>query len=537
MEDIYFPVSDCIHNLSKLFTFFPLLKLSSSSRYNSKFIYELHNHDSVDQPIYYTSTNQIKLFHNLHTLIIPQYYSYCNLSTLTHIYNVRCANPYFFDNILCMTQLTSCVCVHSLRDVNGFHTNLRNLYDYCIDDYDSKSIYNFNDIISFTHLTGIDTVRLNEFNDITQLFVFSNLKSLKTDVFKNISELSNLKYLNKLTFLFDNVNALESILISHSNLTRIIITNVKYCSLINCYNLKYLKLCDYETFKIDNTSKLQTLILDSGCENNLKDFDISSCVNLEYFQYDDDILISDLTKLNSLSFKCVDHINVDQVTSNNLTFLNIYCPEKETIFDLINYTNLIKLSLSSALYRNIDMLVKLEYLSLTFAQTQNADQINCFHHLNLTYLQNMNVKVVNLFALTKLKSLTLSGLNNVSFFWDHDIQYLSLLTCLNLSLRIDSVHGLYSNRTFDARYLSRCVDLKYFICGFFLNELNVSKNIKHLYIPYAETYYDTLLSLTKLTYLCLVSDKNFVPVDLRNLKRLNNVSDERMLYPEVQEIE
>lgn len=78
MEDIYFFIFDCVHNLSSLFTFNPLISLSTTSKYNSSTIYELSIHDHDKFPIYYASINQLKKFHKINTLTISKYFSYEN---------------------------------------------------------------------------------------------------------------------------------------------------------------------------------------------------------------------------------------------------------------------------------------------------------------------------------------------------------------------------------------------------------------------------------------------------------------------------
>ena len=108
MEDIYFMISDCVHNLSNLFAFDPLLQISAISKRHLNLIYQLR----TDNIIYYTSIDQLKRFRNINTLTIPRYYQYNfrninNLSNLNHINNIILYNFDRYHYIALLTHLTS----------------------------------------------------------------------------------------------------------------------------------------------------------------------------------------------------------------------------------------------------------------------------------------------------------------------------------------------------------------------------------------------------------------------------------------------
>lgn len=210
MEDLYILVDDCIQNISSLFTFYPLLSLSQITKSNARFIFELTIHDHDNQPLFYSSHEQIKRFKNMHILTIGKYYSYPHLSELTHINDIRFYDNQLIDDLIHLTHLTSCR-DGVLKKHNYFHTNFRKSLDF---EYNYKK-YNFNDIASFQHITYLNALKLNDCRDVNQLTIFTNLKSLRVNYLQNLSNISLLKSLNSLLIEDDNYPLNHDVVISH----------------------------------------------------------------------------------------------------------------------------------------------------------------------------------------------------------------------------------------------------------------------------------------------------------------------------------
>ena len=545
MEDIYILINDCIHNLSSSFTFNLLLRLSAISKYSSCLIYQLKIHDHVNQPIYYTSTNQIKKFYNIDTVMISKYYTYNNLDKLTHIKNIR-----FYDlplphcvinNITKMTQLTSCnsVKLHSDK-ISYFHTNLSKLYIF----HHHEKIYDIKDIISFTHLTNINARKLHGCNSVKQFQEFVNLKSLKIYTLNNLSKLSSLRSLESIKISCDTTDFFT---IAHPTITSIQIYEGEDFEIQNCFKLMYLKLTNCENCIIDaNISCLLTLILEQY--NDLYDtlninFDINECVNLEYLVYSCNVkkfthLSSRLTKLNSLNLRYDVKVDVDDITANNLTYLCLYyC---KGVFDFNKYGNLKQLRLDNVTNINIDKLIQLEYLDLYYSDYENENNIthfiDCVNHRKLTYLSVRNYRIINLTRSNKLNELMSYHIDIIDMIdiWNNDIRYLTNLTYLCLYTKYTSKPELHSTKIFD---VSDYENLKYLECNFLLNDLSLLSNVNHLNISYYASYCDILSKLTKLTTLCLSSREEMDKIDIRNLKRLNYCSDRLFMLPEITMIE
>lgn len=532
MEDIYIFIADCVSSLSALFTFHSLLQISTSSKFNSNCIYELSIHHIPIHltPIYYTCTNQIKKFHNIKTLIIPKYYQYKNLSQLTHINNILFYNTQLINHITNLTHLTSCFLINKYSTESFFHTNLRKLYDF-----ESGSLrYNIGDIASLTQITRINTLRCQDLNDIMQLKMFRNLKSLNMKLLKNIDYISSFELLYNL-----NIRAeipTNSLIIQHSTLTNINISNVKNCSFENSNNLKYLALTDCEKCELLTYSTLRTLILWNIHYHPPEkiNFDINKCVNLEYLRCCQNIITLNqlkLFKLNSLWLKRPTSIEICNIIATNITYLSIeYLKE----IDFANFVNLKILNLNQSRNVNMDKLSKLENLTLF------ADLIDFQNHLNLTYLQMTYWRygTANLHRLTKLNTLILSCLSNkvIRKLWQKDISYLSALTYLDIS------NDENSKVAFNGEYLSNNVLLKSICCNFEISNLqyfNKFNDLSHLEIFYHSSWINSIVTnLTKLTCLRLKMNNTSI-VNLRNLTRLNFVNENQsnIIYPEMRMIE
>ena len=533
MEDLYFLISDCIHNLSNLFSIHSLLELSATNKYNSKLIYELKLHDHITQPIYYTSTNQIKLFRNINTLNIPRYISYNNLSQLTHINNVIFSNTWIITQITKLTNLISLIEVDMYGDEIEFrpyfHTNLKNLYDYESNSYDFSIEHNH--ITKFTRLTSLDVYQFNTCTDVEQLLIFNNLKSLKTDVLENMSMLSRLKSLCDLSIHSEFYN--ESFSVTHSHITRIKIEVSKNFSILQCFNLKKLEVNHCGIIHLSIFTDLRTLIistLHSKFETKFN-FDINQCVNLEYFECHGKILNTNFLHLHKLNQLALFHnsIEIHPSTASNLTYLYIFGYLK--IFDLSFCVNLKKLIIFSSQYININNVNKLE--SLEVYNNFHHECINGSNFANLTHLHGTNCSHCNLHVLTKLKMLTLINIDESELIkiWDHNIPYMSNLTYLSL-YAFDSAN----EKTMNTHYLSNC-KLKYLACNFKLNDLNKLTMLNHLKTILNKKTPDTITKLTRLTNIDIFAKDHEFSLDLKNLTRLNLAYDENITLPELKIIE
>ena len=547
MEDIYILINDCISNLSCQFTFHNLSQLSTISKYNSCLIYQLKIHDHDKQPIYYTSTNQIKKFHNIDTLTISKYYSYKNLTELTQIKNIRFYNMQCTDNITKMFHLTSCDLINTEDKkpilVPYFHTHLSRLYVF----HNSRKIYNIKDIISFTHLTNINAIKLRNCNDIEQFRGFINLRSLTIRVLKNLSKLSLFQSLHSLTIDCNIDTGYDLLIINHPTITNIKILHCERFEIQNCHELIHLILIDSKTGVFDsNISRLKTLILETNYdfydEMNIN-FDINEYINLEYLEYNCTIknftyLSSNLIKLHSLNLGCGAKIDVDGTVANNLTFIYLHTCACE--FDFNKYTNLKQLILTDTPNINIDKLVQLEYLNLCNLNSQHKIlSINCINYQKLTYLSLTNYKIINLNRSNKLNKLMICLANNIDIMniWNNDLKYLPKLTFLNLHATQIVESEWYSTKILDTSNLSNCLNLKHLGCNFLLNDLSLLININRLNIYYHESYRNILCKLTKLTNLHILLSERIDKIDIRNLKRLNRASTHDFILPEITTIE
>lgn len=542
MEDTYILISDCVHNLSNLFTFHHLLQLSTTQKQNSSCIYELSIHDHDNQPIYYTSTYQINKFHNIHTLTISKYYSYVNLTKLTHINNVRFYDFHLLEYITNLTNLTSCHCMQYTQGSFYFHTNLIKLYDFNRNFHE----YNISDIMSHTQLTNLDVNQLHNqhlYKDLTSLLTFTNLRSLTTDYLINMSEISQLKLLEKLT-LETNVNNNDfCIVINHSFLTYFVAAEVEAgeiqtCLLQNCHKLKYLELWDCKICALSSYSQLQTLLIYTYYNDLKIEFDVKKCINLQYLKFNHNIVdmedLKSCVRLNSLFISYSEKINISDIVAEKITHLYIdSCPGKQRL-NLEYFINLKILSLCSTLHTNINKLTQLEHLTLCASSDENDfGSIDFVNHLYLTYLEMTNDKFINLHLLTKLYELNLSNYDarDSKKVWKEDILHLHKLTSLDLSFQEVTLHG---------KYLSRCVSLKHFSCNCNVISLDcISNNLNDLDIPYCESNMETINTLTKLTYLDFLRINNHVHGDLKNLIRLNcDISgQEHLMCPKIKIIE
>lgn len=523
MEDIYLVISDCVCNLSKLFTFHPLLELSLIHKLHAQFIYELTIHDHDKQPIYHTSVDQIKRFHNIDTLTIPRYYDFYfdNVSKLTHIYNIRFYKTSLVSIVTNLTHLTSYRCFGS----EYFHTNLKRLL--YIQDNGGYKMEN-NEFKDINHL------RLHGLDDVEQLLLFTNLKSLHVEFLQDISKLSQLKSLHAL-----QIDIFRSdVVIHHPTLTRIEIWNSKHCTFQNCFNLKFIELIEYKSCSLDTYSMLQTIILISYQRKIDIQFDINKCIDLKYLKFDgNQIKINNITssliKLNQLDITLGANINIDNIIANNLTFLmlNNYLDT----FDFGNYINLKKLMLYDVKYINIDNIQGLEYLTIRNKFENYGNVINCDNHRYLTFLNLMNCSFSNLFQLTKLHDFTFSRFDYFELrnIWN-DMLYLSKLTSLTLFSK-NSYGYDHSCETFDGKYLSNCVNLKLLACNLSIGHLNMLTKIIDLSVLKIEIYGDIITQLTKLTRVEFLNEHDTELIfDLTNLNRLVIISGsiKNIIFPE-----
>ena len=538
MEDNYILVQDCIHNLSTQFIFDLLLQLSTTTKYNSNLIYEL----ITDQPIYYSNMNQIRLFHNIHSLTIPKYYSYNldnnNISNLTHIYEIKFYNISLIDDIIKLTHLTSCVLIEEQAN-KYFHTNLIKLYDFdCTHEW-STDIY---DIISFTHLTHFNVDELNAWIDINDLSSLINLRSLQTGIMKNISNLSIFTALDTLIISRNYLDPNE-IYINHSRLTKIITSNIAQCAFQDCGNLKYLQLSDCSTLTINESrSRLQTLILNSHWKHISKklDFDISECMDLRYLEYNvhniNQLYISSkLNKLNQLFVRNEDDLVMEYAITKNLTYLQLDNCEDTCNFG--NYINLRTLVINKSKYIYINRLRRLEHVSISNESASYDNRyINCKNYLNLTYLEVNNIRYNNLRFLTKLKTLICRNMRmcELNRVWVREIQHLLKLSCLHLFLRIDHMMQF---ELMDTCHLSN-LRLKEFHFNFELNNLNHLNELVNLQmLRYSLQYDNTFSTLTKLTNINV--SLNIRKLKCKNMHRLNYLCEDnedeniKLMQPEL----
>ena len=521
MEYVYILIQDCIHNLCSPFTFDLLLQLSITTKYNSNLIYEL----ITDQPIYYTSTNQIKLFHNIHSLTIPRYYQYNNLTNLTHINNIKFYNTSLIHDIIKLTHLTSCTLM-GINTHKYFHTNLIKLFD----SDDDREWCNISSIVSFTHLTYFDV-----YMNLNKLLSFVNLKSLKIHGTKNISNLSMFTALDTL-IIRRSIFCSPEININHSNLTKIITSGLQECIFQNCVNLKYLEITCCKKLTVDKT-RLQTLILHSDKLDGKLYFNFTECFNLRYLQLDfynvnvgcEFSKLTHLTKLTWLFMKNGYDCKINNVIANNLIYLR---SNNSCSFDFTNYTNLRTLITDNLEYTHINKLTKLEYLSLcdeTFNTSnlygQNALR-KCFidgeNHLYLTYLEISNIRCCNLRLLTNLKTLIWKGMRSVELnnVWDNVIKHLSKLTCLHLFW---NEYACYHAKIMDTSCISN-LKLKEFHSNIKINNLNHLNELNSLDVKYLPQYKKTFLKLTKLTN--IGKDMCYEGLKCKNMHRLNYETDE-----------
>ena len=525
MEEVYILIQDCVHDLSSQFTFNQLLQLSTASKHHSQSIYELKIHNHNNQSIYYSSTNQIKRFHNIHTLMIPKYYQYNNLNQLTNIHHITFCNMRLIDTITKLTHLTSCNLIDDdvLSSRKFFHTNLRNLYDLSC-NFEDMSYIEY--LTSFSHVTYINMYNSRDNPDVEILLPFVHLKSLDAFPLNNMSKLSLLKSLSEISI--HNYRRLNThIGIDHSMLTKVEIITIDTIVFQNCSNLVHLELINFKTCKMENIDLLclRTLIL-SPSDDIISDFDLNRCFNLEYLHCTCEIknisrLSSDLIKLNQLHLMHLADVNVDCVVANNLIDLSFFFDGRKStdVFDFIHCSNLKKLSIKNISCINIDKLIQLEHLNLH----DSSIEIDCGDYSNLTHLKLARNKFRNLSVLTKLNRLEL-------FMWNNDISHLFELTYLN-------IFDCYKNKSFDGNILSNCTRLKYFHCNIPLNNLDLSFDsfpmIWNLQIPYHESYVVTRLS--KLTNL-FFSDYNAESrVNLKGLNRLirHNRKTKKVILPEM----
>lgn len=443
---------------------------------------------------------------------------------------------------------------------NIFHSDLKQLYD-CDDCY---QLYDFDSILSYTQLTRINTFSLYDLVDVNQLLTFSNIKWLKIHGrINNISNLCKLQYLKDI-IIQDYVKSNNSIRIDHPTVTRIRIFDANHCVIENCYNLRYLKLINCETFIVNSSLlKFQTIILKifNSKENN---FDIDHCINLKCLKLENVqipiYLSSNLANLNSLHIHDSNNINIDRIVANNLTSMLLY--RACGVFDFLNYTNLKYLYLLATTQINIDSLVRLEYLDLFYPLTKNIF-VDCNNHTNLTHLRIERCKFFNLRRLTKLQLHTLIledfNIDEMKDAWNYELKYLSRLTCLNLFVDRGS-----NELILDSKHLSNCILLKSLRFNFKLNDWTFistshkpvhstepgkareeSRNILHILSKLQSLDIedclncDIISSLTKLTKLNIgkcVKDHILI---CEKLNRINNlhVSSENIIYPKMKVIE
>lgn len=540
MEDIYLLISDCICNMSKLFNFDPLLQLSESTKNNSELIYELSIHT---QPIYYSSTNQIRLFRNIHSLTIPKYYQYNNLSHLTHIYDIRYYGTTIGDDISKLTHLTSCSLIKK-ETHRYFHRNLIRLYDF---DYNHEW-YHLEDIIKFTQLTHLNTWALHGWIHINELLSFVNLRSLKTDVMNDLSNLCMLTSLDTLMIRRGHQLDQDEAVVEHFNLTKIITLEIKHCVLQNCTNLKYLGSSDCKTFTIDShRSKLQTLILNGHAKHIVMklDFDLNECINLRYFECNADNLLnrtiyftSKLSKLNSLFLhNSLDAKDIDNTVANNLTYLQLFdwrfasvhsaeTKHKLDSFDFTHCTNLrILIIYKSTSYVNISKLHRLQHLSFRDKYYMHDHHVmDCKNYLNLTHLELKNIQCDNLRLLTGLKTLIYLSMRTAELdqIWNREMIHLSQLNCLHLFLCSNDRKNKKSMQTDKISHLR----LKEFRFNFELNNLNHLNELNCLEMKYMPRYDSCFSKLTKLTNMNIHNLKGGHYFDMRDKSRLNYITDE-----------
>ena len=538
MEHVYILIQDCIHNMSSQFTFDSLLQLSITTKYNSNLIYEL----ITDQPIYYTSTNQIKLFRNIHSLTIPRYYSYQNLSNLTHINDIKFYNELLIDDMIKLTHLTSCMLMGK-ETRKLFHTNMIKLYDL---DYNHE-LHSIKSMFSFTRLTYFNAEMSDVRMDLNELLSFVNLRFLKTDVTHNLSNLFMLTVLdtliiNKSMFFSDEIN------INHFNLTKIITSNISECTFQNCGNLKYLQLSGCKTFTIDESrSRLQTLILNPNEQDAKLYFTFNEYINLRYlecnfnyvYQYRDNTL-SKLTKLNQLFMRNGNYHTLDEKISNNLIYLRLY--NRHGLFDFKNYTNLRTLITNHLGYICVYKLTKLEYLSLcdktpnvfpSFEHEQDSQHknyerfIDCSNHLNLTYLEISKVGCHNLHLLTKLKTLIWHRMRAVEInnALHNRIKHLSALTCLHLLWDECGYAGL---KAMDGICLSN-LRLKEFHSNLKLFNLNHLNELVSFDVIHFLQHNDIFSKLTKLTN--IGENMRYEPLECKYMHRLHYFNGRKNMQP------
>ena len=544
MEDIYQLISDCIFNLSNLFTFDTLLQISTSSRQYSNLIYELAIHDHDNQPIYYTSTNQIKKFHNIDTLTISKYYSYKNLTELTHIKNINFHDEQQIQYVTKLTQLISCNFVRrNSMPIPYFHTNLSRLNVFC----DNK-INNLNNVILFSHLTRIEIQSTCDGIDAEQFLGFRKLKSLTVPFLCHLQKLSSLTSLHTISIHNDYEQHYDMFAISHPTITNIQIRDYADFEIKNCYKLMYLKLTNWGScFLGTNILQLQTLILNCKDDDNYDtyiDFDINRCINLEYLEYSIQNLIhlsSSLTKLNSLYLGYGVNISEDDVVANNLTYLNVN--HYMNMFDLNKYRNLKKLviGMCNASHINIDKLVELEHLDREDYIPSEYNYINGINHQKLTYLRLISHGIINLSKSNKLNRLQLYNVDpvDVANMWNNDLKHLSKLTFLYMHMKKSYETSWNATKRFDITRLANHLNLKCLGCNFLVNDLSLSNKVNYLNIAHYESYSNIISKLTKLTELYISSYENIDKIDVRSLKRLNNFfqRESNLILPEITMIE
>ena len=550
MEDVYILINDCVFYLSSQFTFDILLQLSTTSKYNSKLIYELTIHDHDNQPIYHTSTNQIKKFHNIDTLTISKYYNFHletnNLTNLIHIKNIKFHDEQHIPFITKLTQLTSCnfVRINSIP-TSYFHTALTRLYVF----NSSHKILNVQYVFALTHLTHIDARNNRGYVDVEQFLGFKNLKSLIIPFVKNLSKLSELISLQAISIHNDYIQHPDIVVISHPTVTNIEIYDCVDFKITNCHKLKYLKLTDWiNCFLDDNILQLHTLILNARDGSHDYDmninFDINRCISLEYLEYSSAMIQNltylehHLTKLNSLYLGYNINIRVDDVVANNLTYLSVN--NNTNILDLNKYRNLKQLSICYVQCSNLDKLVELEYLNCE--DENNSFQrhyINCMNHRKLTYLCLQNQGIINLSNLSKLNRLILHNIDYIDLtnIWNNDIKYLFKLTFLYIHKSYET--SLNATKGFDISCLANPLNLKCLGCNFLLNDLNLLDNVNYLNITYHKSYSNIISKLTKLNTLYISSNEKIDKMDVRSLKRLNNFyqHESNLIFPEITMIE
>lgn len=512
MEDFYILHNDCVQDLSGLFSIISLMSLSTTTKSYQYFIFELKY---CNKKLYYSN---IWKFRNLLTLSVPKDFIYDNLSHLTQLKTIQYRNMDCKQYITSLTNLISCQYIDFDGDVyDEFHTKLISLER--LNDEDEHSMKN---ILLFTNLKLIDTRSIADYRNASQLLIYTNLTNLYAIYTDDISVLSQITNLQE----FETKNkgyALQNFYFSHGNITQLEISKFNECVLEHCYQLKKLTVKSCKKLIINNCKQINEIII-RGYPSHLDyDFDIEPFPDVEHLSFDNkyslNILRSNLTRLNDLTWACCENPIFNHAIANNITSLII--SSIANTFDFEYFTNLKILRSINVTIINLNRVTKLEKLTIHGSDDKSIF-IDSRYHRNLTYLEVNRCLLGSLSRLQKLEILKCTRLSNDFIIFFDTIKYLPRLKLLKLIFS----SNLYHDYIVDISSWLSLNTIEEFNVGITVNDLSLLKNLKHLSLEYHNEKDNNkcVSKLTNLTFLFLVIYIDNVVIDLRNLTRLERLN-------------